>query len=49
MASALALVDASHVADVQLGLSIVMGLPQKWLVYNGKSHLNLDDLGVRLF
>ena len=23
-----------------------MGDPQKWLVYNGKSHLEMDDLEV---
>ena len=23
-----------------------MGVPQKWLVYKGKSHLEMDDLGV---
>ena len=23
-----------------------MGDPQKWLVYSGKSHLEMDDLGV---
>ena len=26
-----------------------MGVPQKWLVYKGKSHLEMDDLGVPLF
>ena len=26
-----------------------MGVPKKWMVYKGKSHLELDDLGVPLF
>ena len=25
------------------------GVTQKWMVYNGKSHLEVDDLGVPLF
>ena len=25
-----------------------IGLPHSWMVYNGKSYLNLDDLGVPL-
>ena len=31
-------------------VSMAMGVPQNgWLVYNGKSHLEIDDLGVPLF
>ena len=34
-----------------LGVSIVMGVPQKWMVYMGKSYsfIKIDDLGVPPF
>ena len=31
-----------------MGVSINGG-PPKWMVYNGQSHLEIDDLGVPLF
>ena len=34
----------------QVGVSMAMGVPQeRWMVRKGKSHLEMDDLGVPPF
>ena len=32
-----------------MGVSMAIGGIPKWMVYKGKSHLEMDDLGVPLF
>ena len=38
----------NQIKQVYTGVSINGGIP-KWLVCQGKSHLEMDDLGVALF